>query len=305
MIPRVVELASTGQFAHAERGFLVVERDGKEQGRIPLEDVGVLLVSTAHSSISSTLLTRLAEAGAITVVCGENFRPAGLLWPTANHSFHQKRLASQIAASKPFKKQLWRTIVVRKILNQIDVLREFSADIGPLSKFAKEVKSGDPTNREALAARHYWCQLFEKDFRRDINGQGINAMLNYGYAVLRAAIARATSASGLHPAFGFHHSNLENPFCLVDDLIEPFRPFVDLLVKRLVLSGADVLDTHAKRLLAGILQLDTDIDGCCSPISEASKTTMISVVKSLDTRKVELILPSIRLEVDDNLRMTA
>jgi len=284
MIPRIVEISSPGRYIKAERGHLVVCEKNNVVGRVPLNDVGVLLIATPAASISAAVLSRLAAAGAISVICGEDFRPAGLVWPTSGHHYHQKRLALQIAASQPFKKRLWQSVVQYKIKNQAWVLQARLRDCAPVLNLVNKVTSGDKENREALAARLYWNSLFDRGFRRNTSGNGINAMLNYGYAILRAGTARAVAASGLHPAFGIHHNNLENPFCLIDDLLEPYRPIVDYLVRQLLDQQVAELNSDSKKQLASLLHFDVLVNGECSTVSNALILLAQSLIRSFETK---------------------
>lgn len=301
MIPRVVEISSSGRYVHCDRGFLVVEEKGEECGRVPLDDIGVLLLASSGISISTNLLSRLTERGASIVYCDESYQPSGIIFPTLKHRSHIQRLKLQIDASEPLKKRLWQTIVQNKIINQARVLELFRIDTGPLKNMARAVLSGDSSNREALAARYYWTKLFEKDFRRDTNGRGINALLNYGYAILRAGVARAVVAGGLHPAFGLHHSNLENPWLLVDDLIEPYRPIVDIFAKKLVLSGCDEITPEAKKELSKILIVDLTLEEETTILSQALHRLVSSLISSYQNKVSNLILPDLSEQFSDGV----
>ena len=222
---------------------------------IPCEDIGLLLVEHAGTTYTHAALTTLLQHDAAVVICGRNHLPAGLLLPFAEHTQVVWRIHDQLAVKKPLQKQLWRQIVQAKIRAQAANLPDGSAVRRKLLALAREVRSGDPTNVEAQAARAYWQALFEgvgqaslpvsQPFRRDPDGDAINALLNYGYAVVRAAIARAIVSPGLLPALGIHHANRGNAFCLADDLVEPLRPVVDLRLNRL---PQQALGTSAQNL---------------------------------------------------------
>jgi len=212
-----------------------------------------VLVDHPQTTYTHAALARLADCGAAVVLCGRNHLPAAIVLPLADHSQVVWRIREQLSAKRPLKKQLWRQIVRAKIRGQAENLPEATAARNKLLALVHQVKSGDPANVEARAARLYWAHwLAEEEFRRNPDLPGTNAMLNYGYAVVRAAVARALVAAGLLPALGIHHSNRSNAFCLADDLMEPLRPLVDDRVRDLRERGCDELTPEAK---VGLLQL--------------------------------------------------
>jgi len=232
---------------------------GKRQDEItmPLTDIAALIVSHPQATYTHAVLPGLAAAGAIFVVCNEKHLPAAMLLPLVSHSTQTERFAAQAQLSLPARKRLWQQIVRAKLQAQARLLEERNGKDWGLVRLASEVRSGDPENLEGQAARIYWQRLFEgEDFHRDPEGEGVNACLNYGYAVLRAAVARAICGAGLHPSLGLHHHNRYDPFCLADDLMEPFRPVVDRLVAKLRDEhGSDVpLEKETKKaILEGLL----------------------------------------------------
>lgn len=235
MTNRIIEISDPLVSLSMLRGFLIVKVDSTEKARIAFEDIGILILNGTGATITTNLLNSLLEAGTMIVVLGNNYLPSGIFYPTNPHYLHKQKINLQIQSSKPLEKRLWQQVVKAKILNQATILSHFTTDDEKqLFELAKKVSSGDKENLEAQAARKYWQRLFGLDFRRNFESAGINSMLNYGYAILRSATARAIFASGLHPAIGIHHSNQENAFCLVDDLMEPFRPIVDFMVKKLL-----------------------------------------------------------------------
>jgi CRISPR-associated protein Cas1 len=196
---------------------------------VPLTDIAALIVSHPQVSFTHAVLAGLAEAGAIFVACNPKHMPAAMLLPLASHSTQTERFAQQAALSQPARKQMWQQIVRAKILAQARLVEERAGRDFGLLPMASRVRSGDAGNLESQAARIYWPALFG-DFHRDPEGEGVNACLNYGYAVLRAVVARALCGAGLHPSLGVHHHNRYDAFCLADDLMEPFRPLVDRVV---------------------------------------------------------------------------
>jgi CRISP-associated protein Cas1 len=291
MIHRVVELQEPGHHAHLDSGFMVVEKGHAEVGRVPLDDIAVLLFSGPGSSISGNLVTALAQRSACVVFCGDNYHPKALVLPYDAHYLQRQRLEAQIAASEPLKKRLWQQIVRAKIEGQSACLSRCTETDIQLEGLIPRVGSGDPENIEAQAARRYWAALFGEGFVRDPGRPGLNAMLNYGYAVLRAATARAVVAAGLHPALGLHHSNQANPFVLADDLMEPFRPLIDATVHTHWSAGVSSVTPAAKKALAALLVADVKTYEGHTILATALHTTAQSLVRSLLDATPALELP--------------
>jgi len=291
MIERVVEITDHELHLSLYRGFMQVKKDSEEVGRVPLADMSVLLWSSLGSSISSRLISALLDNNVMIVFCGENFHPKGMIWPMEGHHAHAGRLELQTAVSLPLQKRLWQQIVMAKIRAQGSALKHFSLSDKGLTALSERVSSGDKEHLEAQAARRYWPALMGPGFHRDRQAGGINAMLNYGYAVLRAATARAVSACGLHPAFGLHHRNDLNPFRLVDDLMEPFRPMVDCQVRKLSDAGMNEVDTPVKEKLAGILKMDFQSSRGKTPLFNCLLWLAQSLVNSFQSKETQLELP--------------
>ncbi|WP_426687429.1 type II CRISPR-associated endonuclease Cas1 [Rhodanobacter ginsengiterrae] len=250
MIGRIVEIAGDNRYLSLDRGFLVISHRKEELGRVPIDDVAALIGNAHGLSYSNNLLVALAERGAPFVLCGAHHRPIGVLWPVDGHHRQAARMDAQLSASLPLRKRLWKQITQTKIGMQAAVVGLFGGPEPPLRRLASTVRSGDPSNVEGRAARLYWGLLFGKAFRRDHDGEGINGLLNYGYTVLRATVARQLMGAGLHPGIPLHHANEGNPMRLVDDLMEPFRPLVDAFVRRLVDAGKTEINDETKRTLA-------------------------------------------------------
>lgn len=256
MFGRIVEIAENGRYLHADRGFLVVECRGEKIGQVPLDDIAAVIANAHGLVYSNQLLVVLAAREVPFVLCANNHNPVAIIWPLVGHHRQAERMDAQLAAKKPLQKRLWQQIVRAKILWQAHVLKSVSQPDAPLSALVKRVSSGDAKNVEAQAARRYWPLLMGKGFIRDTDAEGANSLLNYGYTVLRAATARGVLAAGLHPGLGLHHCNPYNTMRLVDDLMEPYRPLVDLLVWRLVREGAENVDKNSKRELVHLLYQD-------------------------------------------------
>lgn len=248
MPDRILDLSEEPAHVSIRNGLLHIKRPVAGETTLPVDEVGVLVASQPQLSFTLSALANLTAAGAAVVVCAENRLPVGLMLPLQGNGTQAERMAAQINTKLPVKKRLWQSIVRAKIEAQAETLRcEFGED-GGLNAIAATVRSGDPNNREAYAARRYWLSLMGEEFIRDRHAEDINRMLNYGYTVLRAMTGRAVCASGLHPSLGIHHHNRYSQFALADDLMEPFRPVVDraaLAIQRI--WGADApLDRTVK-----------------------------------------------------------
>jgi len=288
---RVIEISESGIFVSRYRGFMLVSLENEERGRVPIEDISVLIVSGTGCGLSSNLLQVLLENNTPVIICGKNYLPAGMLMPISAHHQHAKRLKIQIETSGPLKKRLWQLIVKQKILNQGTILQHFLGKDGGLLALAKRVGSGDSQNLEAQAAKRYWPKIFGAKFVRNPNLGGINSLLNYGYAVLRAGTARSVCAAGLHPALGIHHSNQYNPFSLADDLMEPVRPLVDYVVYKLWKSGLVELNPEVKKKLAGILEMDLNSRMGASSLQNCLLRMGQTLASSLENGKEDLDIP--------------
>lgn len=277
---RVLEIAEEGRHLAKDRGFLVVQAGREEAGRVPLDDLMAVLATARGTSVSVALLAALAERGVPFVVPGANFAPAALLWPLAGHHAVSRRIAAQIERTRGLEKRLWQRIVAEKIRNQGWAVARAGAPAGAFVRLARQVKAGDPENMEAQAARRYWPLLLGAGFRRDAEAGGANALLNYGYAVLRAAVARALCAAGLHPGLGIFHRNPQNPMPLADDLMEPFRPLVDDAVRVLIAEGTEEVSVAAKRRLVALLWEDQLTAAGTSPLATAILRAAQSLAES-------------------------
>lgn len=296
MIGGLVEVSQSGRHLSVERGFLKVSEQGAEIGRVPLDDITAVILAGPQISLTKTLMMELAERGAVIVTCGRNWHPASFTLPFDSHFEAAGILHDQITASTPLRKRLWQAIVRTKIRNQALVLERYAPGHRALSDLAalgKRVGSGDPENREAQAARIYWPALMGTAFRRDRRIPDRNARLNYGYTVLRAAAARATCAAGLHPTLGLHHKSRVNPFALVDDLMEPFRPMVDASVRELADRSGE-LDPAEKRHLAAVLQADMVSATGLSPVVACLGRLAQSLTASLRDKTAALEIASVK-----------
>jgi CRISPR-associated protein Cas1 len=298
---RVIEIANPLASLSLNRGFMRVSIDKIEKAQIPISDIDIVILNPTGATLSTNLLNELLENGAMVFILGKNYSPAGIFYPTDPHYLHKQKIDLQINASKPLNKRLWQAVVKAKILNQAKILSFFSNDEEKqLLELAKKVSSGDPENIEAQAAKKYWRKLFGDDFRRDYSSTGINSLLNYGYAILRASTARALFSCGLNPALGIHHNNKENAFCLVDDLMEPFRPVVDFIVKRIVEKNSNIseLNPEIKKNLTKILNLELSTSVGVVSFSNSLIRLGQSFVKSLEDNEIKLEFPNSPLPIE-------
>ncbi len=291
MISRVIEIASEGCHLARKRGLMTVSTNGIENGRVPLDDIGVLLCNARGLSYSNDLVTELAMRGVTVVLCGSNYLPVAWLWPLEGHHMQTLRMRHQLEASLPLRKRLWQGMVKAKIIQQHQVLAMLERPDGGLQSLARRVRSGDPDNVESQAARRYWRLLFGSAFRRERFGSMPNPFLNYGYTVLRAAVAREVVSAGLHPSLGVHHHNRNNAMCLADDLMEPFRPFLDYIVAGLIAEGSREVNPETKRALAGILVMDMVTDRGTTPLGTCIQRAAQSLARSFESGTVSLTLP--------------
>ena len=262
---------------------------------IPIEDIGILVLDHSQITLTSVILTKLLENNVALVTSNQSHMPFGLFLPLEMNSTQHERFTHQLEASLPLRKQLWAQTIQQKIRNQATVLSQITGEgCKNMLVMADTVKSGDSENKEGQAAAYYWKRLFEKqypDFTRQRDGKQPNALLNFGYAILRGIIARALVSSGLLPTMGLHHHNRYNAYCLADDIMEPYRPYVDQVVLRCVRTTSvfeEEITKEQKVMLLGIPTLDVKIDGKRSPLMVAATQTAASLYKcfSGEIRKI-------------------
>lgn len=296
MIKRTVEISRQSVHVSVRHRQLLLwphASDGQPPlAEIPCEDIGLLLVDEPTTTFTHAALAALIDADAAVVLCGRDHLPAGMLVPFSSHTQVVHRLKAQLALRPPLRKQLWRQIVIAKIRAQAANLLEGSAGRTRLLALARGVRSGDPTNVESQAARTYWACLFTQGaFRRDPDEAGRNALLNYGYAVVRAAVARAIVAAGLLPALGLQHSNRSNAFCLADDLVEPLRPMVDERVRDMAAEGLDDITPESKRPLLELLTREVTCGGQSGPLMVALHRYAASLAQCYAGERKTLEIP--------------
>lgn len=297
MIKRTIEISAEPAHLAVQLDQLQIRRPGTDPrapaASIPCEDIGLIVVDHPAVSYSHAALTRLIDFGAAVLLCGKDHLPTGLLLPLSDHGQVVWRIDEQITAGKPLRKRLWQQIVIAKLRAQAGNLADGCAEQRRLIQLAGEVRSGDPANVEAQAAKIYWSVWLGpgRPFRRDPDADDLNALLNYGYAIMRAAVARALVAAGLQPALGIHHSNRANAFCLADDLMEPLRPFVDAKVREMEAWGMDKVEARAKPYLLNLLTLEVRTGDSTGPLMVGLHRLAASLANCLAGHQKNLTIP--------------
>lgn len=277
---------------------ITIKTDPPQEKSIPIEDIGVVIIDHPQISITSGAISELMNNNVALISCNANYLPQALMLPFEGHHIQTQRMHAQIKANEPLKKNLWAQTIQHKIYNQSVLLEKQGVHNHPLHQYMKEVKSGDSTNREAAAANYYWSHLFpdKPHFNREPKGEYPNNLLNYGYAILRSVIARALVSAGLFPSIGIYHKNKYNAYCLADDIMEPYRPYVDELVIRLMKKYPDEVEinTTLKKELLSIPVLDVIIDNETSPLMIAAQRTATSLAHCFLGEKRKLLYPKLQ-----------
>lgn len=292
MLKRALVFSSPMILSLKSQQLVVAYKDSPDEKRtIPIEDIGVVLLENQQTSITLPLLNALAESEVQVVICNSKGMPSAMIQSMNSNNLQGETLRNQIACGEVLKKQLWKQVVEAKIKNQASLLNSVGEDGNVLKPFYSNVRSGDVDNREGIAARIYFQRLFGDSFVRNRDESGINAMLNYGYSILRAATCRAIISSGLMPAIGIYHHNRSNAYPLADDLMEPFRPFVDGVVYDLAMHGKNELTKEVKGELISVLYADTMYEKTKRPLSVGLSMTTASMVKCLSKEINTINLP--------------
>lgn len=267
---------------------------------IPIEDIGVIVLDHSQITLTHGILNALLANNAAIITCDSRHLPSGLLMPLEGNTLQRERFTDQIEASQPLRKQLWQQTVAQKIRNQAAVLKKTrSCEISNMLAWASSVKSGDSDNLEGRAAAYYWSQMFydRPGWTRGQDGDWPNALLNYAYAIIRAMVARALMASGMLPTFGIHHHNRYNAYCLADDIMEPYRPYADMLVMQMMerWPEAEEISTDMKQQLLTLPVADVTIGGQRSPMMVAISQTTASLYKCYSGELRKIVYPEISL----------
>lgn len=293
MLKRTLVFSSPMILSLKNQQLVLAYKDSPDEKRtVPIEDVGVILLENQQTNITLPLLNALSEAEVQVVICNNKGMPSAMIQSMNSNNLQGETLRNQISCGEVLKKQLWKQIVEVKIKNQASLLNSIGEEGNVLKPFYSNVRSGDIDNREGIAARIYFQHLFGDSFVRNRDEKGINALLNYGYSILRAATCRAIVSSGLLPAIGIHHHNRSNAYPLADDLMEPFRPFVDSVVYDLSYHGQVDLTKEVKGELISVLYADTMYEKTKRPLSVGLSMTTASLVRCLTKEQNTILLPA-------------
>ena len=296
MIKRTLYFGNPTYLKTTNEQLIIEMQDSGETKSVPIEDIGLVILDHQQITITQAVMAKLLSNNTALITCDNTHHPVGLHLCLDGHTLQSQKFKAQIAASIPLKKQLWQQTIIAKIENQSTVLEMERAENKYLINLATTVKSGDSSNNEAKAAMYYWKNIFPDflEFKRERFGLPPNNLLNYGYAILRAIVARNLVASGLLPTLGIFHRNQYNAYCLADDLMEPYRPFVDKLVCGIIRGNGKFLEmTPAmKKELLSIPVMDVIIDGQKSPLMNAAQRTTASLAKCFEGDSRRILYPS-------------
>ncbi|MBS1577684.1 MAG: type II CRISPR-associated endonuclease Cas1 [Bacteroidetes bacterium] len=297
MIKRTLYFGNPAYLKTANEQLVIEMQDSGETKSTPIEDIGLLLLDHQQITITQSVLAKLLANNTAVITCDNTHHPAGMLLSLDGNTLQSQKFQAQVDASVPLKKQLWQQTVIAKIENQAALLVQWQQDNKLLLHYAKEVKSGDSENHEAKAAAHYWKHIFPDflAFRRERYGPPPNNLLNYGYAILRALVARSLTGSGLLPTLGIHHRNQYNAYCLADDIMEPYRPYVDGVVCQIIRGNGKFLEMtpSMKKSLLQLPTMDVCIDGQKSPLMNAVQRTTASLAKCFEGKTRKILYPEL------------
>jgi CRISP-associated protein Cas1 len=297
MIKRTLFFANPCRLTLKHQQLVAEMRNTGETRSVPVEDIGFVVLENPQISISMPLISEMVKDNVAVVFCDSTFHPSAMLLNLNGNHLQQELFSKQIKASVPLKKQLWKQTIEAKIRNQALLLLKINNESMQITRLATMVKSGDIDNREAAAARLYWPNLFGKNFIRDRHGLPPNNMLNYGYAILRSAVARALAGSGLLATLGIHHHNRYNAFCLADDIMEPYRPFVDGLVFNLdaKFGRGTELSTEIKMELVSVLSANIVLNGNKRPLMVGLSQSTASLARCFAGENTKIEYPEIMI----------
>jgi CRISP-associated protein Cas1 len=301
MIKRTLHFSNSA-YLSLKQGQLMIDLPdlkilGEQESKrsVPIEDIGIVILDHQQITITHGCIAALLDNNAAIITCNHTHHPMGMMLPIDGHDIQSERFRHQIDASQPLKKQLWQQTIQAKILNQAAVLADRGIKYENMLYWAKSIRSGDPDNYEGRAAAYYWKNVFPKkvDFFRDREGDPPNNLLNYGYAILRAIVARGLVCSGLLPTLGIHHRNKYNAYCLADDIMEPYRPYIDQIVLRIIDNGENFLElgSSIKMQLLNIATVDVQFERGKSPLMVGLQTTTSSLAKCYELTARKIIYP--------------
>lgn len=282
MLKRTIVIENPCKITISKCQLCIESSTGATAGSVPVEDLGCVVIENQQALITIPAVNELLLNNVNIVICDRKGMPSGMIHTLDGNTLQGERCRIQLNATLPAKKSIWKQIVEAKITNQALVLEKIGKHSGILHHYSREVKSDDATNREGIAANVYWRELFGSGFIRDRFGTPPNNLLNYGYSILRSATARAIASSGLLPAIGIHHRNRYNAFPLADDIMEPFRPWIDITVFRLFATEHFELDKESKQKLINILYADTEVNGKRHPLTIALSILCTSIISVME-----------------------
>lgn len=294
MLKRSLVFTSAVALSLKNNQLVVSYKDMPDEKRtIPIEDIGCVIVENQMTTMTMPIINALADANVAVIICDGKSMPNAMVQSFGANITQGETLRNQMSVGEVLKKQLWKQIVEAKIRNQALLLNKLGKNGDKLKPFYMNVKSGDSDNREGIAARLFWQELFGDGFTRDREEPGLNALLNYGYTILRAATARSLVASGLLPAIGLFHHNRSNAFPLADDVMEPYRPYVDEIVYTMYQQGQVTLNQQTKGMLINVLYCDTKFEKVMRPLSVGLTMTTASLTKCYAKETTKIVFPSI------------
>ncbi len=297
MIKRTLYFGNPAYLHTRNEQLCIKLKDSDEEKSAAIEDIALVVLDHPQITVTQSLMSKLLDNNVALITCNDSHMPTGLFYNLCGHTLQSQKFKHQLDASVPLKKQLWQDTIIAKIQNQAALLKLERIPLGPMLTFAKEVKSGDAENHEAMAASYYWKHLFPDflQFTRHREGEPPNNLLNYGYAILRALVARSLVGSGLMPTLGIKHKNQYNAYCLADDIMEPYRPFVDKIVCRLVMMNGQFLELgqSMKKELLALTGVDVTIGGQTSPLMNAVQRTTASLAASFESGGRIVLYPTL------------
>lgn len=294
MIKRTIDISEPA-YLHLKHRQLLIDKKGDTIAQIPVEDLGVVILQDPAIVITQAVIIACQKNNVVLVFCDERHLPYSVLLPVSEgNNLHNKVLQQQMSLKLPTKKRLWQQVVKRKITEQANTLKNLDKTYKPLERLAENVKAGDPENLEAQAAQKYWKLLFGNEFRRNTELDGVNSLLNYGYSIMRAMVARAIVGSGLHPTIGLHHRNQYNGLCLADDLMEPFRPWVDFKVYQMAQNNPQLqVNKESKIPLLNLLSETVLWDKQNMPLMVACHYMLANLKRAYEDSTIMLDYPKI------------
>lgn len=297
MNKRTVCISNQAHLSVEHQQMIVFLKENEDVKKVPIEDLAILILDHPAITYTHYLLVALSNNNVVVVVCDDKHLPTSLVLSLSSHTTHSRIIKLQADMPKPVGKALWQQIIKAKIAGQVHVLKSLKLNSERLQRLIIKVRSGDPDNCEAQAAQYYWTELFGTEFRRDRDLPGINSLLNYGYMIIRSAVARAIVGTGLHPSLGIFHRNQYNPFCLADDLLEPLRPLVDITVydlcKQFYCNESVELNKEIKQQLIRLMEFYINFKDQKLPMTVALDLYAATVKKFICQEIREIAVPQL------------